>query len=128
MAVLHNRKCSVCGVKNPRQEMHRLELQQKVKRSHIELMLKNAAAMLLAQKPKGISRRSWLFGHYRRTQSRTVKRWHCFECYIRQLTLQEYQLFRNAHHDDLASEKGPAQAEASVARLDALYYREADAG
>lgn len=106
--------------------MHRLELQEKVKRSHIELMLKNAAAMLLSRKPKGISRRSWLFGHYQRTQSRTVMRWHCFDCYIRQLTPQEYQLFRNAHRDDLASEKGAAKAQASVARLDALYHGEGE--
>ena len=54
-------------------------------------------------------------------------RWHCFNCYVRQLTPQEYQGFRNGHRDDLASEQGAAQAQASVARLDALYHSEGEA-
>ena len=124
--MLENRKCAVCAAKNPKQEMHRIEMQEKVTRSHIALTLRNAAAMLLGQRPKGTGRRSWLFAHYQRTQSRNVMRWHCFNCYIRQLTPQEYKLFRNAHHDDLASEQGVAQAKTSVARLDALYHGEGE--
>ena len=106
--------------------MYRIEIQEQVRRSHIALMLRNAVAMLLGQRPKGTGRRSWLFAHYQRTQSRNVMRWHCFNCYVRQLTPQEYQLFRNGHRDDLASEQGAAQAQASVARLDALYHGEGE--
>lgn len=102
--------------------MHRIEVQERITRSRIELTLRHAITMLLGQRPKGTGKRAWLFGHYRRTEPRKVMRWHCFECFIRQLTPQEYQYFRNAYHDDMASEQGSEQAEAMVAVLDALYY------
>ena len=107
--------------------MHRIEMQEEVTHSHIALTLRNAGAMVLGKKPKGTGRRSWLFAHYQRTQLRNVMRWHCFNCYICQLTPHEYQLFRNAHHDELASEQGALQAKTAVARLDALYHHVGEA-
>lgn len=121
MGLNATRKCHECGVKQPREDMRSLEVKDEVRRSRPLLVLRNFVRMLLGHKPEDTNRRSWLFGHYQRVETRTVTRWYCFACFIKQLTPQEFNLFRNAYHDDAVLEEGSERAAELLARLDGLF-------
>ena len=115
------KKCYECKSKLPLSDLHLLKVEIQTRPWLPWLVLRNFAGMLLGHMPENMTKKSWLFGHYQRTERKKVTRWFCFDCYIKLLTPKEYELFRDAYYEDAVVEDGREKATQLVARLDAVF-------
>jgi len=102
--------------------MHRIQVKRHFRLPFPLLVVRNFFGLILGYKPEHITRRAWLFGNdFKKLETSRRMRWVCFDCYIRVLTPQEYEVFRSAYRDELALEDGREQADAVIARMDAVF-------
>ena len=121
------KKCYECRSKCPLQDLHLLKIEVEIRPWIPWLVVRNLAGLLLGYKPENMTKKSWLFGNYQRTEKKKVTRWFCFDCYIKLLTPKEFELFRNAYYEDAVVENGQERADELIARLDAVFAGHAEA-
>jgi hypothetical protein len=86
------------------------------------LFLRNLGGLILGYKPEEKSVRRYLFGHgFMELNTKKVKRWLCFDCFIQLLTPKEYAMFREAYYDDALIEDGQEKAAELIVHMDEIF-------
>lgn len=118
----NQKKCHDCGIKAQREDMRFVTLVVKKRYALPILFLRNLGGLILGYKPEEKSARRYLFGHgFMELNTRRVRRWLCFDCFIKVLTPSEYEVFRDAYYDDALVEDGEERAAELVAHMDQVF-------
>jgi hypothetical protein len=108
--------------------MHLLTIKKQTRPWLPLLFLRNFVDLLFGYKPANTTKKSWLFGHYKRLKTQKIKCWFCFNCHLKLLTPKEYEQLRNAYYAEATLEDGQEKAAELVGRLDAALAGHEEAG